>query len=485
MERVDIDSSEFAALPPELKHEILQERQELERHTYTDPDSLPPAATDFSNYQLARLMKRSQLSRQLEDVRKSLKETGNDVIGGQPGSFEVEANRIMSCDSAHYILVKGVDIEGSSSQDEQNDVIVGGDDVVGISSENGKKSTQPEMEEGRSDVIICKNDIMEVEAVQEKDARGPEIVSLSSPTAGGVESSSSSSSSEELVVSRDRECVAPLPEGKEEEEVSDFVDITTSATSQIPATSTEPQISVKSPIIAKSSVDAKSTEATSGLPTELVDQVGDKDGEDDMLEEVDREVGEEVRDEVGEEVRGGVGEEVRGEVGEEVRGGVGEEVRGDVEEEVVRGEVGEVWEEGVLELPPSEAGSRLREEVAQLGREVERQKRAAVGVSSQVYREAQVRLTNWPMDISLSLSLFFIQELLSLFGLPYVVSPMEAEAQCAYLDHTHQTHGSVTDDSDIFLFGGQRVYRHFFSQDHHPSFFNSEDIQSILGRYTL
>lgn len=411
VERVDIDSSEFAALPPELKHEILQERQELERHTYTHPDSLPPAATDFSNYQLARLMKRSQLSRQLEDVRRSLKETGNDVIGGQPGSFEVEANRIMSCDSAHYILVKGVDIEGSSSQDEQNDVIVGGDDVVGISSENVKKSTQSEMEEGKSDVIICKNDVMEVEAMGEKDARGTEIVLLSSPTAGGVESSSSSSSSEELVVSRDRECVAPLSEDKED--IPHSVDITTSATSQMPAPSTEPQISVKSPIIAKSSVDAKPTEATSGLPTELVDQVGDKDGEDDMPEEVDREVGEEVRGgvgeevmgEVGEEVRGGVGEVVRGGVGEEVRGGVGEVVRGGVGEEA-KGEVGEVWEEGVLELPPSEAESRLREEVAQLGREVERQRRAAVGVSSQVYREAQVRPTNWPMDMCLSLAGF-------------------------------------------------------------------------------
>ena len=30
--------------------------------------------------------------------------------------------------------------------------------------------------------------------------------------------------------------------------------------------------------------------------------------------------------------------------------------------------------------------------------------------------------------------------------------------------HTH-TQGTITDDSDVFLFGGQKVYRHFFSQD--------------------
>ena len=58
---------------------------------------------------------------------------------------------------------------------------------------------------------------------------------------------------------------------------------------------------------------------------------------------------------------------------------------------------------------------------------------------------------------------------------------MEAEAQCAFLDHTHQTHGSITDDSDVFLFGGQRVYRHFFSQEKEPMFYDASDIESVLG----
>ena len=58
---------------------------------------------------------------------------------------------------------------------------------------------------------------------------------------------------------------------------------------------------------------------------------------------------------------------------------------------------------------------------------------------------------------------------------------MEAEAQCAYLDHTHQTHGTVTDDSDVFLFGGKRVYRHFFHQEREPTFYGVDDIESVLG----
>lgn len=51
------------------------------------------------------------------------------------------------------------------------------------------------------------------------------------------------------------------------------------------------------------------------------------------------------------------------------------------------------------------------------------------------------------------------QELLQMFGLPYVIAPMEAEAQCAWLDEANLVDGVVTDDNDVFLFGGQHVYR--------------------------
>jgi DNA excision repair protein ERCC-5 len=54
------------------------------------------------------------------------------------------------------------------------------------------------------------------------------------------------------------------------------------------------------------------------------------------------------------------------------------------------------------------------------------------------------------------------QELLTLFGLPYIVAPAEAEAQCAALEAAGLVDGVVTDDNDVFLFGGQHVYRHLF-----------------------
>ncbi|XP_046457764.1 DNA excision repair protein ERCC-5-like isoform X2 [Daphnia pulex] len=114
-----------------------------------------------------------------------------------------------------------------------------------------------------------------------------------------------------------------------------------------------------------------------------------------------------------------------------------------------------------------EMGRVINEEQSILIQEHGRQERLASSITDQMYSESQ--------------------ELLRLFGIPYLVAPMEAEAQCAFLDEAGLTQGTITDDSDIWLFGGRRVYKNFFNQGKFVEFFEADDIYNVfkLGREKL
>ena len=119
-------------------------------------------------------------------------------------------------------------------------------------------------------------------------------------------------------------------------------------------------------------------------------------------------------------------------------------------------------EEGLLSRGELERiQAELAREQNQLVAERGKQERLAASVSDQMYADCQ--------------------ELLQLFGLPWIVAPSEAEAQCAFLDMNGLTHGTITEDSDIWVFGGQRVYKHFFNQEHHCEVFSAADLARHFG----
>ncbi|KAF2986472.1 hypothetical protein EK904_003736 [Melospiza melodia maxima] len=118
------------------------------------------------------------------------------------------------------------------------------------------------------------------------------------------------------------------------------------------------------------------------------------------------------------------------------------------------------WQDISLE-ELEELEKNLSAEQNTLQSQKQQQERVAASVTGQMFLESQ--------------------ELLRLFGIPYIEAPMEAEAQCAILDLTDQTSGTITDDSDVWLFGGRHVYKNFFSQNKYVEYYQYVDFQNELG----
>lgn len=73
------------------------------------------------------------------------------------------------------------------------------------------------------------------------------------------------------------------------------------------------------------------------------------------------------------------------------------------------------------------------------------------------------------------------KELAALFGVPWVVAPMEAEAQCGALEQLGLVDGVVTEDSDVFLVGAVNAYKNLFRAGAHPEHYNMTAVERTLG----
>ena len=73
-----------------------------------------------------------------------------------------------------------------------------------------------------------------------------------------------------------------------------------------------------------------------------------------------------------------------------------------------------------------------------------------------------------------------VQDMLSIFGIPFIVAPAEAEAQCAWLNANGFVDAVITDDADAFVFGSTEVYRHIFSEKNYVERYRLRDIEHNL-----
>ncbi|XP_010502808.1 PREDICTED: DNA repair protein UVH3 isoform X2 [Camelina sativa] len=103
----------------------------------------------------------------------------------------------------------------------------------------------------------------------------------------------------------------------------------------------------------------------------------------------------------------------------------------------------------------------LDQEFVSLGDEQRKLERNAESVSSEMFADCQ--------------------ELLQIFGIPYIIAPMEAEAQCAFMEQLDLVDGIVTDDSDVFLFGARSVYKNIFDDRKYVETYFMKDIEKELG----
>uniref|UniRef100_A0A8C0BW66 Uncharacterized protein n=1 Tax=Buteo japonicus TaxID=224669 RepID=A0A8C0BW66_9AVES len=532
---VDIESEDFNKLPPEVKHEILTDMKEFTKRNRTLFEAMPEESSDFSQYQLRGLLKKSNLNRCIENVQKELNQQHSGEIQTQyenEGGFvkEVESSRVVSEDTSHYILIKGIQAKKATSRDMET--------TAGPSSKMLEFIKPNKVNESPANAKLVASDKLQTEKDNSVVTAPPSPRTLLAIQAAMVESSSEEELGDEdtgqwnvdqsvtegsgvsprtleaiqQVLSEDdrrEEVVTVRTDGvlPERSEVKDFLLSSSDEEDQILEvkegkkipTSTihlsnqvimqDAEFEQKSQELEKSHVTLKDTSIskTENYPcidntrkgTEYVEKeengsktdlnsLGDKDM--NFFIEVDTEISNEAEfptkydEKLGDETA--LPEVVTDRYAVVTQDLLKESDEAqlandqNVEREDDGKDAADEWQDVSLE-ELEELENDLSAEQNVLQAQKQQQERVASSVTGQMFLESQ--------------------ELLRLFGIPYIEAPMEAEAQCAILDLTDQTSGTITDDSDVWLFGARHVYKNFFSQNKYVEYYQYVDFQNQLG----
>ena len=401
-------------------------------------------------------MTRSKINQRLEDVRKVLKSSETVTIGleGQPPSCEVEASRIMSSDSAHYILVKGMEMEGVDREDlepgpeldvesglggsvrpsdlKDGDVIIDRDDVITKSSTETLKSERgigleqlgpesshpaqqaPTVEDGSQ---VTDGEVEQLPLVQEVSESqtapgpltqdiphsqvgpGPQVEEVSHSQAGHVplvqEVSQSQTGHVPLVEEVSHSQAGPLVQGVSHSQVGPSSGVLHEAHTEDTLAS-DTSMGTEKCILPATDPQQLMPEQQS-MTSELTDTAVPPAHHGERID-MSPLATPSANDDSGTteplvDTRGPVSSE------SDSAGYVSQSSREDSPRPIGpepswRGkeeEEGVGWEEDLLQLSPEAAQLRLREEGSELDQQRERQIRAAASISSHVYREAQVR----------------------------------------------------------------------------------------------
>ncbi|NWR51693.1 ERCC5 protein, partial [Regulus satrapa] len=144
-------------------------------------------SNDFSQYQLRGLLKKSNLNRCIENVQKEMSQQHSGEIQTQyenEGGFvkEVESRRVVSEETSHYILIKGIQARQAMSKDLET--------TAGPSSKMHELTELNKISDSPADAKLSASDKMKTEEDDKVVAAPPSPRTLLAIQAAMVESSS-------------------------------------------------------------------------------------------------------------------------------------------------------------------------------------------------------------------------------------------------------------------------------------------------------
>ncbi|KAK2920070.1 DNA excision repair protein ERCC-5 homolog isoform X1 [Channa argus] len=594
---VDINSEEFASLPPEMKHEILKDMKEFSKRRRTMYHKPPKHSGDFSQYQLAGLLQRNQLNQRLEGVEKEMSE---QRVGSAPQLFQqdgdqhshsVESHRLLSEDHSHYILIKGSTKNATAPQSRPAVAPWSGSSLSGCkrqavdrpeplwrpvceeeevpltSSEDSKPSVSKPSHGDRSPpsprtlkaiqaAMSDSSDELKADEDEKDDSVSPRtLLAIHKALAEDVDSaaecktlisssptklcahthhtvthmaisnskeetkpddlkslpneesdltrnlksqsllvkdhlfiSSSEDEMEEVIGQRNKALRFAVPQQQHERDHGLITEKGDLLQPQAAAASNQNALSINVSTERETNINHILLEERSNKSADALEHRHTVDMKSEGREESESE--ESFIDVSEDELKVEDGDYSPLVVKDTSPTGVQEDEtknkektkesfylapRLEEEEDTVRkNDEKELKEETEFSSTPAvnewehmdvdeldALESSLQVEQSNLREQKLQQERMANTVTGQMYLESQ--------------------ELLRLFGVPYLVAPMEAEAECAALDRADQTNGTITDDSDVWLFGGRHVYKNFFSQNKYVEHYQYCDLQNQLG----
>ncbi|XP_077515806.1 rad2 superfamily protein mus201 [Amblyomma americanum] len=495
---LDCDSEEFAALPAETRHRALLAMQHY--HRWGPSKKAPKNSEAFSAYQLQGLLRKRTLQQRAEEARQEMRpelsfwgeEAQVSRVASQPNTHQVVLN---TSSSKHLLLSESQ--EGEAGESQIRDWKAASPQEKKERNINASQASNPSPSLSVHDPAVLK---WLSEECSPNKTTGNNAANSGSTLSQGIKSPI------EAVHPQVKRVVDFTSEqGETEEKVTDLRDEADTSVKRT-CERTEPTVvepeKVHMAVTKGLEKTTNGTSTSSALPTLPTDlsvsakpdsrdeerlvtstepsvESGEKDvSQDKRQEPVEQEDSDAASDRSGSQDRGmdssGVveGSEAASKDACDVVGLSDEEEK---DEELLAAIQASLLEQNKKEAdqeptpsssfwkPPrtEEEKRELQMREQDLEQEAARQQRHAASLTDVLVKECQ--------------------ELLALLGQPYVVSPGEAEAQCAWLEQQGLSQGVVTDDSDAWLFGAQCVYRHLFRPDRRPTRFLLKDLASQFG----